>query len=49
MLSSKKLTCKGNLRQVFIRVYRLNSGDTVSHVGIFDPFQRKEIQAVCCW
>jgi hypothetical protein len=27
----KKLTCKGTLRQVFIRVYRF------SHVGIFDP------------
>jgi hypothetical protein len=32
----KKLTCKGTLRQVFIRVYRLE-GDTVSHIGIFDP------------
>ncbi len=37
MLSSKKLTCKGTLRQLFIRVYRLDTGDTVSHVGIFDP------------
>ncbi len=27
----KKLTCKGTLRQMFIRVI-----DTVSHVGIFD-------------
>ncbi len=33
----KKLNCKGSLQQVFIRVYRLESGDTVSHVGIFDP------------
>ncbi len=32
----KKLTCKGTLRQVFIRVYRLENG-SVSHVGIFDP------------
>jgi hypothetical protein len=31
MSSSKKITLKGTLRQVFIRVYRL-----VSHVGIFD-------------
>jgi hypothetical protein len=31
-----KLTCEGTLRQVFIRVYRLECGDTVSHVGIFD-------------
>jgi hypothetical protein len=30
----KKLTCKGTLRQVFIRVYRLEI--QVSHVGIFD-------------
>jgi hypothetical protein len=29
-----KMTCKGTLWQVFIRVYRL---DTFSHVGIFDP------------
>ena len=29
-----ELTCKGTLRQVFIRVY---TGDTFSHVGIFDP------------
>jgi hypothetical protein len=28
-----------NVRQVFIRVSRL-SGDTVSHVGIFDPALR---------
>jgi hypothetical protein len=28
--SSKKLTCKGTLRQT------LQSGDTVSYVGIFD-------------
>ncbi len=34
MSSSKKLTCKGTLRQVFIRVYTM---DTVSHVGIFYP------------
>ncbi len=34
MLSSKKITCKGTLRQVFIRVYRL---ETVSHFGIFRP------------
>ncbi len=27
----KKLTCKGTLGQVFIRVYR------ISHVSIFDP------------
>jgi hypothetical protein len=26
----KKLTCKGTLRQVFIRVYRPGSGDTVT-------------------
>jgi hypothetical protein len=31
----KKLTCKGTLQQVFIRVYGL--GDTFSHAGIFDP------------
>jgi hypothetical protein len=30
----KKLTCKGTLRQVFIRIY---TGDTVGHVGIIDP------------
>ncbi len=30
----KKLTCKGTLRQVFIRVYRYRY--TISHVGIFD-------------
>ncbi len=30
----KKLACKGTLRQVFIRVYRL---EIQSHVGIFDP------------
>jgi hypothetical protein len=34
-MSSSKLTCKGTLRQLLIRVYR--TGDTVSHVGIFDP------------
>ncbi len=33
----KKLTWKGTLRQVLFRVYRLVTGDTVSHVGIFDP------------
>ena len=34
----KKFTCKGTLRQVFIRVYRLDTGDTFqSYVGIFDP------------
>ncbi len=31
----KNLTCKGTMCQVFIRVYR--DGDTVNHVGIFDP------------
>jgi hypothetical protein len=36
MTSSKKVICKGTLRQVFIRVYRLESGDIVSHVGIYD-------------
>ncbi len=36
MPSSTKLTCKGTLRQVFISVIRLESGDTVSYVGIFD-------------
>ncbi len=36
MSSSKKMTCKGTLRQVFLRVYRLQ-GDTVGQVGIFDP------------
>jgi hypothetical protein len=30
----KKLACKGTLRQVFIRVYRL---EIQSNVGIFDP------------
>ncbi len=34
MLSSKKFTCKGTLRQVFIRVYRLV---IQSQVGIFYP------------
>jgi hypothetical protein len=34
MSSSKKLTCKGTLRQVFIRVYSL---EIHSKVGIFDP------------
>jgi len=29
------MTCKGNLLQVFIRVYE--TGNTASHVGIFDP------------
>jgi hypothetical protein len=36
----KKLTCKGTLRKVVIRVYRLEIANflcTVSHVGIFDP------------
>ncbi len=36
----KKLTFKGNLRQVFIRVYRLEIGNflrTFSHGGIFQP------------
>ncbi len=37
MSASKNLTCKGTLRQVFIIVYRLLTGDTCSHVGIFDP------------
>ncbi len=35
----KKFTCKGTLRQVVIRVYRLEIANflcTVSHVGIFD-------------
>ncbi len=35
----KKLTCKGTLRQVFIRVYRLEIANFLrifSHVGIFD-------------
>jgi hypothetical protein len=32
----KKLTCKGTLRQVFIKVY-MKTGDTVSHVRYFDP------------
>jgi len=36
MLYNKWLV-KGLLWQVFIRVYKLESGDTVSHVGIFDP------------
>jgi hypothetical protein len=31
----KKFTCKGTLRQVFIRVLRLDSA--VSLVGIFNP------------
>jgi hypothetical protein len=29
----KKLICRGTLRHVFIRIYRLDPGD----VGIFDP------------
>ncbi len=36
----KKLTCKGTLRQVFIRVYRpeiANFLRTFSHVDIFNP------------
>ncbi len=33
----KTLTGKRTLRQAFIRVYRLEQWDTVSHVGIFDP------------
>ncbi len=32
----KKLTCRGTLRQVFIN-QSLLTGDTISHVGIFDP------------
>jgi hypothetical protein len=32
-LHLKKLTCKGTLQQVFIR----ETGNAVSHVGIFDP------------
>ncbi len=35
-----KITCKGTLRQVFIRVYRLEIANflcTFSHVGIFNP------------
>jgi hypothetical protein len=36
MSSSKKMTCNGTLRQVFIRVYRLEI-QGVSHVGIFRP------------
>jgi hypothetical protein len=37
IVSSKKFTSKGTLRQVFNRVYKLENGDTVSHDGIFDP------------
>jgi hypothetical protein len=40
MSLSKKWTCKGTLRQVFIRVYRLEKANflrTFSHVGIFKP------------
>jgi hypothetical protein len=37
MSSSKNLTCKGTLRQVFIRDYRPETGGTVVNVGIFDP------------
>jgi hypothetical protein len=40
MSSSKKLTRKGTLRQVFIIVYRLEIANflcTFSHVGIFNP------------
>jgi hypothetical protein len=33
MSSSKKLTFKGTLQQVYI----IDIKDTVSHVGIFDP------------
>ncbi len=32
----KKMFCKGSLRQVFLRV-SLETGDTVCHVGIFNP------------
>jgi hypothetical protein len=35
MSSSNKVTCRGTLRRVFIRVYRLEI--QVNHVGIFDP------------
>ncbi len=40
MSSSKKLTSKRTLRQVFIRVYRLEMANfwrTFSHIGIFNP------------
>jgi hypothetical protein len=36
----KKMACKGTLRQMFIRVYRLEIASflsTVSHVAISDP------------
>ncbi len=36
----QKFTCKGTLRQVFIKVYRLEIANflcTFSHVGIFNP------------
>ena len=32
MSAYKKMPCKGTLRQVSIRVYRLESGDTVSNL-----------------
>ncbi len=35
MSSSKIMTCKGTLRQVFIRVYK--TGEPVRRFGIFDP------------
>ncbi len=38
----KKLTCKGTLWQVFIRVHRLEI--QFSHVGIFDPAMWREGQ-----
>jgi hypothetical protein len=37
MSSSKKLTCNGTLRRVFIRVNRLEKQSDVTHVGNFDP------------
>jgi hypothetical protein len=33
----EKITCKRTMRQGFSRVYRLDSGYTFNHVGIFDP------------
>jgi hypothetical protein len=38
IMSTKKMTCKGIMRQVFIRVYRLETFlRTISRVGIFNP------------
>ncbi len=45
----KTLTCKGTLRQVFIRIYRLETGSTLHPVPPLPCVNVQYIQTVCGW